>query len=568
MGKLQQRLSKRRYKDILPKSKTWPIVQLARHRKEFVDEVVEKSFEVLLKSSEKHDSLKTDLEKVVFKERLRIKSNSWAHDPRDEKSFWNNIRQKLLKFNEEDGKESKEEIEALLKTIIYRYANEIAGNFKPSWYKFARSMVTLGFARLLNAARIKGPFSFFSRQLDLDDQIHVAGETEQIRSLAQKGTIVMVPTHFSNLDSILIGWVIQFLGLPPFIYGAGLNLFNIKLIAYFMNSLGAYKLDRRKKNHVYLEVLKTYARLAMRRGCHSLFFPGGTRSRSGSIENRLKLGLLSTTVEAQRDNFKYGNDVQYGKQGDKIFIVPVVINYHFVLEAPTLIDDYLKAQGQERYYVELDKYSTSYRIFHFLVNFFTKGSSISVSVGKAMDILGNPVDNDGHSYDKSGKRIHTRDYFVSNGEITEDRQREGEYIRILSKKIVDSYHRYNRVFSSHLIAFVAFEMIRVKHKDLDLYSLLRLPDEEVRLPFDEFCQACEKVRNRIFELKDQGKADVANHLNGDINLVIKHGLKNLGIYHAKKPLKVIRNKHIQVTHMNNLYYYHNRLLGYGLEDQF
>ena len=87
----------------------------------------------------------------------------------------------------------------------------------------------------------------------------------------------MVPTHFSNLDSILIGWVIHVLGLPPFIYGAGLNLFNIKILAYFMNSLGAYKVDRRKKNPIYLEALKSYSNLAIQEGAHSLFFPGGTR---------------------------------------------------------------------------------------------------------------------------------------------------------------------------------------------------------------------------------------------------------------------------------------------------
>ena len=66
----------------------------------------------------------------------------------------------------------------------------------------------------------------------------------------------MVPTHFGNLDSILIGWVISALGLPAFIYGAGLNLFNIRIVAYFINSLGAYKVNRRKKNLLYLETLK------------------------------------------------------------------------------------------------------------------------------------------------------------------------------------------------------------------------------------------------------------------------------------------------------------------------
>src|SRR5690606_39991027 len=100
----------------------------------------------------------------------------------------------------------------------------------------------------------------------------------------KKGTIVMTPTHFSNLDPVLMGWVIHTLGLPPFVYAADLNLFNIELYAYFMNSLGAFKVDRRKDNPIYQETLKSYAINALLKGCHTMFFPGGTRSRSGRSE--------------------------------------------------------------------------------------------------------------------------------------------------------------------------------------------------------------------------------------------------------------------------------------------
>ncbi|MEZ4907100.1 MAG: hypothetical protein R2771_05540 [Saprospiraceae bacterium] len=58
----------------------------------------------------------------------------------------------------------------------------------------------------------------------------------------------MLPTHQSNLDSMLIGYTIDFkLGLPAFAYGAGLNLYNYEIPAYYMSRLGAYKVDRRKK---------------------------------------------------------------------------------------------------------------------------------------------------------------------------------------------------------------------------------------------------------------------------------------------------------------------------------
>ena len=157
--------------------------------------------------------------------------------------------------------------------------------------------------------------AFFRSKYTLRDKIHIVGKVKMLRKLASQGTIIMVPTHFSNIDSMLIGWVIHSLGLPAFIYGAGLNLFNIKIFAYFMNSLGAYKVDRRKKNITYLETLKMYSNLAIQKGAHSLFFPGGTRSRSGMIEKNLKLGLLSTAVEAQRHIFQDDTQQQRKKIG-------------------------------------------------------------------------------------------------------------------------------------------------------------------------------------------------------------------------------------------------------------
>src|SRR5690606_28404005 len=372
---------------------------------------------------------------------------------------------------------------------------------------------------------------------------------------------IMVPTHFSNLDSILIGWVIHSLGLPAFIYGAGLNLFNIKIFAYFMNSLGAYKVDRRKKNLPYLETLKTYSTLAIQKGAHSLFFPGGTRSRSGMIEKRLKRGLLSTAIEAQRNIYL---EMKPGDTPRKIFVVPVTLNYHSVLEAPDLLDDYLSIKGQDRYLQEADKYG-SWQLLQFLFKFFTKGSNISVSIGPGLDIMGNYVDADGNSLDAEGRIIHTEDYFKTNGEISIDLQREDEYTRMLSQKIVREYHKINRVFSSHLVAFVAFELWQQKYPKLDLFGLLKLPEEDQVLDYESFRNSCQRVRKQILKLKKEGMINMATHMKGDIDTVIRHGLDNVGIFHLKRPLLLNKEGNIITRDFNTLYYYHNRLTGYDLE---
>jgi glycerol-3-phosphate O-acyltransferase len=560
---IEKKNKNKRYKPILDKIPDWPVYQLSKNRKEFIEEVADHAFKRIKEMRPTRKQLVDELEATVYREQQRMKRNRWRIDPQDEPKFWAKIKEDLLDVTskplDDDLADRKED--EILKRIVHRYAGEIAGNFKPSSYRFARGVIQFWFARLLNATRVKKFGAIFRNQYTLRDKIQIVGKVKQLRSLARKGTIVMVPTHLSNLDSILIGWIIHALGLPAFIYGAGLNLFNIKIIAYFMNSLGAYKVDRRKKNLPYLETLKMYSGLAIEKGAHSLFFPGGTRSRSGTIEKMLKLGLLSTATEAQRNIYL---KTPAGEEPRKIFVVPVTLNYHFVLEAPELIDDYLSVKGQDRYLPEEDKYG-SLQLIQFLFKFFTKGSNISVSIGRGLDIMGNYVDEEGNSLDAQGRIIDTRDYFISNGQLTIDKQREDEYTRMLSQRIVAEYHKIHRTFASHLVAFVAFEMWQKKHPKLDLFGLLRLPEEELSLDYPEFRKTCKRVRKQIYRLKKEGKANHATHVKGKIDLVISHGLENVGNFHLKRPLLMDKKGNIITKDLNTLYFYHNRLVGYDLE---
>lgn len=550
----------RRYKPILDGIPDWPVYQLSKNRKEFIEEVAAKSVERIKELRPNIKQLITDLEATAYREQNRIKRNRWRVDPKDDQRFWAKVKNELVELSGKDNDEAESIANEILQRIVQRYANEIAGNFKPNSYRVTRELIKFWFQRLLNGARVKKFGAFFRNQYTLRDKIQIVGKVKMLRTLAKQGTVVMVPTHFSNLDSILIGWVIHSCGLPAFIYGAGLNLFNIKIFAYFMNSLGAYKVDRRKKNLPYLETLKMYSNLAIQKGAHSLFFPGGTRSRSGLIEKQLKLGLLSTAIEAQRNLYLENPE----EPVRKIFIVPVTLNYNFVLEAPDLIEDYLHVKGQDKYFPEQDKYG-SVQLLRFLFKFFTKGSNISVTIGTGLDVLGNYVDDAGNSLDNQGRIIDTRDYFVSNSHITDDKQREDEYTRMLSNRIVKEYHRINRVFASHVAAFVAFEMWQKKFPMLDLFSLLRLPEEDLEIDYSEFRETFKRVRKRIYELKAEGKVRHATHLKGKADAVIKLGIENVGIFHLKRPLLINKKGNIITRDLTVLYYYHNRLVGYDLE---
>ena len=200
---LRRRNKKTKYKPILKSEKHWPVVHMSKKRKELIQVVVDESCENVL-SQNKSYSLREELEKTVYKEKQRAKGNPWKVDPKDDYKYWDDFQRKIGQLDSIPKEEQESLEKEYLKEILSKYGNEIAGNFNPSHYHVARLIVTLGFNRLLNVARVKGPWSLFSNQLDLDDKIHIKGSVDQLRKLAKLGTVVMVPTHFSNIDSVLI----------------------------------------------------------------------------------------------------------------------------------------------------------------------------------------------------------------------------------------------------------------------------------------------------------------------------------------------------------------------------
>lgn len=111
-------------------------------------------------------------------------------------------------------------------------------------------------------------------------------------------------------------------------------------------------------------------------------------------------------------------------------------------------------------------------------------------------------------------------------------------------------------------------MIKRDNKKLDLFNLLRLPDEDISLAYESFKAECGRVLARIYELEEEGKLHVAPHLKQDMDQVIAHGLENVGMYHAKRPLIRQDSGEIVTEDLNLLYFYHNRLDGYELEKLF
>ena len=542
---------------VIERIEDWPIYRMLNDRKRLVEELIEVTYQELI---ETHGEADTDIIlETIYKERQRIRTEPWKVDPPDERSFWGSIKNKLLR-NSLDKEELASSItnEALLKTIIRRYAEEIVGTFKKPTFLFARRFLTFFFKRLLNAAASRNFRRFFNSKYQVVDRLQVRGEVEKLRSLMTKGTVVLVPTHFSNLDSILIGYMMDaVLGLPSFSYGAGLNLYNTGYTAYFMNRLGAYRVDRRKKNPIYLQTLKSFSDISIRRGVNTLFFPGGTRERSGAMETRLKMGLLGTAVQAQRHNLQHGD-------GRKVFIVPLITGYNSVLEANFLIDQHLKQIGKEQYIVRKDDFNSFRKLIRFTWNFFAKGSKVMFSFGKPMDVLGNFVTAEGVSLDRHGRPVAMRDYFVSDHQITTDKQREQEYTRLLAERIVERFYKENIVLASHLIAYAAFNLFRYHHPKLDIFGLLRVPPEDFVFDREELLDVVGQLRAELLERAGAGKVKVADRIRDEPEAILQSGLNRLGRYHSELPLVELPDGQLMSQDLRVLFYYHNRLENYGL----
>ena len=546
------------YPQLLPDIKDWPLYKLYEDRDGLIATVDQQSVDYIL---EKHGDRIGDLiSRVCYLELIRLKDTPWKVDPPNEAQFWKRIRNEVTANDKLKPETKLQNNTEILRRIVHRYTSEIAGNFKESTFLFARKFLTLFFKRLLNAAAGKNYRKLWRTKLELYERIKIHGDIDLVRNMFNHGTVVILPTHLSNLDSILIGYALDaVVGLPAFAYGAGLNLYESEIFAYYMTRLGAYRVDRRKKNPIYLDSLKIMSQVMLERGTNSLFFPGGTRSRSGEIERELKYGLLNSLLAAQRSIYQHeGNQ--------KIIVIPLILGYHCTLEAQSLISGYLKATGEEKYVGSGRKSFKVRNILSFAWKFFSQSSEIHLSFGEPMDVLGYRLDANGQSIDDRNHPVDIKEFFSLHGKIEANRQREAVYTRKLAEKVVENYERYYVVLTSHLAAYTAFEILRKLHPSMDLYAVLRLPVDMLSIPMPLFRKTFSSILDLLKQMELDNKIRLQAELHSlSLDDMIRNGVKYLGSFHAVWPLKFGQKDTIIAKNPMLVYYYHNRLSGFDLE---
>ncbi|GAC1352144.1 MAG: hypothetical protein NVS3B20_09220 [Polyangiales bacterium] len=474
----------------------------------------------------------------------------------------------------------------ILGDVARGHARDVNGNFDRRVYKLASRVLPMGLSVLLNP-QVLARHSIFDivRGNALSDRIATSGPLERIKKLTEIGTVVYVPTHLSNLDSPVFAHALESCGLPPVTYGAGKNLFSNPVLSFFMRNLGAYRVDRRLKHELYKTVLKSYSSILIERGFHSLFFPGGTRSRSGGVERKLKLGLAGTGLEA------FVRTSLAGKPR-RVFFVPATINYMLTLEAETLIEDTLKEQGKSRYIIDDDESTRLGRMTAFGRKLFQMEGSCAVRFGTPLDPFGNEVDDAGISHDRRGRPVDPRTYVTrghdsaqsnsrthtthsahqehnaqgtqSAGEhVNLDFARDAQYTRELGEVVMAAYLRDTIAMPTHVVATAAFAKLRASAPNADLFALVRKRDEVV-VPEAEMVAEVAQVQARLATLESKGAIVLSSSVRGaTARELLRDAERAFNGYHSSPVLRA-RDGGVALVDPKLLLYYQNRLAAHGV----
>jgi glycerol-3-phosphate O-acyltransferase len=534
-----------RLRPYVPQPDDPPVFAFNAERADIVREVVRRMED---RCVEEKLALEYVLNEVAYEEIRRLEAQ---RDDEAEESlgFWKGTVRRLGKMSEHERRDT-------FRAIAERMAKDVAGNFDPRVYAIATRVVPHLLTGIMKPGSLPQDLAHLgSGHIPVDDLLRTEGSTDQLRKLAKKGTLVFVPTHSSNLDSVALGYALMRENLPPVVYGAGKNLFTNPIISFFMHNLGAYRVDRRIRAALYKDVLKTYSTVMIERGYHSLFFPGGTRSRSGMVEKRLKLGLAGTAVEAFARNRTRGLH-------RPVFFVPTTINYGLVLEAETLIEDWLKEAGRARYIIDDDEFSQLERWVAFFRKLAAVESACVIRFGDPIDPFGNRVDDEGRSRAVDGRTIDAGSYVMKRGIACLDPRRDAAYTRELGQTIADAYERETVLMATQVVAHVMFRRLVRETPGVDLFGRLRHRGE-VGMRRDELHQELGVVLERLRAMADRGEVHLSERTRTWQPAAIVDRVIQAFVGYHRKTILTEQDGMVVVEDPTLCLYYQNRLNAYA-----
>jgi glycerol-3-phosphate O-acyltransferase len=153
-------------------------------------------------------------------------------------------------------------------------------------------------------------------------QVRVGKVDKELGHLDPKATVIFVMNHRSNLDYVLVTWLVADRSAISYAVGEWARVWPLSAL---IRSMGAYFIRRGERNALYRKVLARYVQLATEEGTTQAMFPEGGLSLDGRV-GPAKLGLLSYIVEGWEPG-----------ERDVVF-VPVGLAYDRVLEDRVLVE--------------------------------------------------------------------------------------------------------------------------------------------------------------------------------------------------------------------------------------
>ena len=526
---------------------TSPLSRFNRERQAIINEVIERVTRTTIQASWDSPGARLDnlLNEAAFFELSRHEQEGGSRG--DKLTFWKQVVHTLARSTEEENAE-------LVRKVITDYTRETAGHFRPGVQRFALDVLPRSLSLLAGVMRGNVLPSLES----LEERMVVEGEIARVRRLAEIGTLVFVSTHVSRLDAGLLGLGLHLAKLPATVHGADSTLFSNPMTAFFMANLGAYKVDRSLKHTLYTRVLKTYSQVILERGYHSFFFPTGGRSRDNRIDERLKLGLLGTSLDAWSRGVVQGDE-------QPLFVVPVTMNYNLVLEAETLVADAMNAQGAtEVRIIQRDEFSDPRRVASWLASALQGPDFMTIRFGEPMDPFGNEVSPDGISLDQKGRAIDPTRYLWRGGVPVEDSARARAYTRGLGEKVVDSWRRNNVIYPLHIVSMALFDYVCRQHPSWDVDRLLWFArGDSINRSVAE--GETERVMRIVRRDAAEGRLRLSNSSEKwTAQQMVDEALRFYRAYHSS-PVVEVEQRELRLSDLRLLNYYGNRLRGYDIE---
>jgi len=120
--------------------------------------------------------------------------------------------------------------------------------------------------------------------------------------LKEKGPLILIPTHRSYIDFIIVSYIFFAYKLQAPHIAAAEEFLKITLIHHILRASGAFFIKRQhmETHNLYKAILTEYLTHLLMDDCFLEFFVEGTRSRSGKMLHP-KFGILGIVIDAVLD---------------------------------------------------------------------------------------------------------------------------------------------------------------------------------------------------------------------------------------------------------------------------